>query len=1013
MFEQELCKIAWDRDVRISNHVPRHLLVELFSESMVKNKLPKKAGALRMKIAKEAAERSEGMFLWIKLLENEISPEQNAKELSQTVIEMPSGISEAYIREVEKIVQLSPKHQDKALKILRWILFAVRPLRVKELAEALIVSGNEEFHEYPHDLLPDAWTDSFVDEDYVNGMILGRCGSLLELRSSFRDDSLADHTVHFVHFSVKEYLSSLAATDPLAGALGLVNATSEEIRLSKICLRYLTLDVFKEIPPDTDIYPFLSYAAWAWYFHGYFRKPLPSQDIAQWTQKVFDPSHSNWKVWTPVLEAELVDPEHQDWNLATVTSSSHSEETADSSDEEGYEKLDPGLIPYTPNESPLLASVQNPIYYASLLGLREVLKWLEEQGLDYCCGGGRFGFPLQTAVTRNQVEVVTHLLDRHVDVSQKGGQYGSAVVAAAAVSTPEIVQILLDGGADVNSTDDRGWTAIHQASKRGSKEIVDILHDRGAQIDAVTDFGSTAISLACRNGNADVVSILVSKGADLKLANKNDEMPLHVAIMNKQEDLACTLLSEGAPIERRTSQGWTPLILASANACRQVCKKLLELKADVNFRFQYSWTILHQAVAARDTVIVKDLLEAGADVTHLDDDGSTPLHIAAINGDQEVMNLLLDYRASVEQAADGDFSVPFVAIHAGKLAGLELLLERGALVNCIHESSQATLFDTAMRMKYGDIAQFLVIHGCFQTRNATSTPTKLQPRVTVADQPKENIIMMAFSNDMEAIKSLFQVKNGTVLPPDDLSEALCVAAACGFANIVTLLLENGTKASQRDVNGRTALHHAVYNNHKDVASILVEEGASLSVEDDIGSTPVDLAVSKGLEALSFIQHYIRDLTLSIKRRPSLLEYTKDQGRATTSSIRKAISGTWEGHYEYLTWERDRKDSFSMMIPAPPEYGPVDDYCTFSNEDNENTVGKFQYYGFTDEKNVVWFVKLYEHHGWLYRGQLDPQFQTLRETWGVNRKLWFGIFELASSSKTSEVDADRQTVQDIT
>lgn len=75
--------------------------VELFSKSVVNYKLPKKSDDLRMKIAKQAAERSEGMFLWIKLLENEISPDQNAKELSQTVSEMPSRISEAYTREVE------------------------------------------------------------------------------------------------------------------------------------------------------------------------------------------------------------------------------------------------------------------------------------------------------------------------------------------------------------------------------------------------------------------------------------------------------------------------------------------------------------------------------------------------------------------------------------------------------------------------------------------------------------------------------------------------------------------------------------------------------------------------------------------------------------------------------------------------------------------------------------------------------------------------------------------------
>lgn len=991
--------------------------VELFSKNMVQGKLPRKAEDLKVKIAKQAAERSEGMFLWIKLLENEISPEQNAKQLSQTVFKMPSGINEAYTREVEKILSLSPKRKVEALQILRWVLFAVRPLRVKELAEALIVSDIEESHEYPHDSLPDEWRDGFVDEDYVNGLILGRCGSLLELRSSHPSEPLANQTIHFVHFSVKEYLLSLTPTAPLAEALGLVDTKAEEIRLSKICLHYLTLDVFKETPPDTDIYPFLSYAAWAWYFHGYLKSPLPPRDIVQWTQKVFDPSQSNWRVWAPVLEAELLDPDDQGSESETTYSipdredteseemdseEKNGEEIEEPTNEEGLERLDPGLMPHTPTENPLLVTVQNPIYYASLLGLIEVLKWLEEQGLDCCCTGGYFGFPLQAAVARNQLETVTHLLNRHVDVSQKGGPYGSAIVAAGAMSTPEITMLLLDRNADVNSTDTRGWTALHQASKRGSAKIVEILQERGAPIDAVTDFGSTAISLACMNGNTDVVSLLISKGADLQLADKDGKMPLHIAIENGQTDLACQLLDAGAPIDAKVSKGWTPLLLAVAMSSPQVVKKLLQLGADVNCRFKYNLTALHQAASGGNTGIVEDLLKAGAQVAYLDDHDSTPLCTAAIEGHLNVMKLLLDHRADAEQAADGDSRVSFVATEVGNLAALELLLERGALVNRIRESSQTTLFDTAMLNESEDVAEFLVRNGCFQTRSATETTEKMHRRNTLADRPEDKLVMMTFHNDLEAVRSFVQDRHGTAIRQDELDEALRVAAACGFVNIVTLLLENGASLGRKDVNGRTALHHAVFNWHEDVAYVLIEEGASLSVEDDIGSTPVDGAVSKGMQALSFIQRSMRELTLSIKRRPSLIEYKEHRGvSGKPLHIRKAISGAWEGHYEYLAWQRDRKDPFSIVIPAPSDHGPVVDDCAFSNE-GADMVGKFLYHGFIDEKNVVWFVKLYETLGWLYRGELDLQLQTLRGTWGSNRKLWFGSFKLTRSLNSFEV-----------
>jgi hypothetical protein len=111
---------------------------------------------------------------------------------------------------------------------------------------------------------------------------------------------------------------------------------------------------------------------------------------------------------------------------------------------------------------------------------------------------------------------------------------------------------------------------------------------------------------------------------------------------------------------------------------------------------------------------------------------------------------------------------------------------------------------------------------------------------------------------------------------------------------------------------------------------------------------------------------------------------------TVMGARSAISGAWEGHYEYLSWEKGAKDPFSIDVPAKPptELRP----CTFSNK-GEDTVGPFHFHGFVDPAGIVWFVKLYEKLGWLYRGQVQPDKGVFKGTWGLNRKLWFGTFEL--------------------
>ena len=70
---------------------------------------------------------------------------------------------------------------------------------------------------------------------------------------------------------------------------------------------------------------------------------------------------------------------------------------------------------------------------------------------------------------------------------------------------------------------------------------------------------------------------------------------------------------------------------------------------------------------------------------------------------------------------------------------------------------------------------------------------------------------------------------------------------------------------------------------------------------------------------------------------------------------------------------------------------------FTNENCEDKYGNFQIHGLVDAIGIVWFVKLYSHHGWLYRGRLDSDLRTFKGTWGSYRKLWYGTFELRRSS----------------
>lgn len=123
--------------------------IEYCSLDMIYTRLANKPSELKANLASEVAEKSDGMFLWLHLLSREIDPGENSKGLRNIVSEMPAGINETYERDLEKVQNLNSAQKARAIAILRWILSALRPLTVRELAEAIAATVDESAGSYP------------------------------------------------------------------------------------------------------------------------------------------------------------------------------------------------------------------------------------------------------------------------------------------------------------------------------------------------------------------------------------------------------------------------------------------------------------------------------------------------------------------------------------------------------------------------------------------------------------------------------------------------------------------------------------------------------------------------------------------------------------------------------------------------------------------------------------------------------------------------------------------------
>ena len=967
------------------------------SSDMVNTRLANKSEQLRLDLASEAARKSDGMFLWLHLLSGELDPGENSKRLRNIVSEMPLEINETYERDLEKVKHLKPAQKARALAILRWIVFALRPLTVRELAEAIAMTADDTPDTYPYDDLPDMWEHGYVDEQYVNSYIRRSCGSLVELRGHGDNKSLALHTVHFVHFSVKEYLlrsDDINNDQCRLEKICFPDGGKEHNRLAQLCLQYLCYDVFGEKERFRDgqrilVYPFLAYAARSWWIHAQHDHPV-SEDIMPWAQKLFDPSTSNWILWSKVFEGEL---EIEDEKVDVAAEGMG----VDGEDHEA--EGESGLLKPSDEDSAVTSEDQidrsgrsdneaSPIYYAALLGFTDLVKALQSQGFSCNRAGGIYGFPLQAAVRNAHQETVEYLVTQNIDVNQRGGRYSLAICAAAALGLNRIMDILIGAGADRSGEDSMGRNCLHLACKQGARATVKPLLEAGLDPMKHARTGKTPFYEAVESGDHVIVSWLLEAGADVDDLNQRGIPALRRAVSLGHEEVVRELIGRHADVNKAGLGGFTCLHEAVFQEHLAIVHILLANSADINAQDSYGWTPLGLSIADGTFEISQLLVDRGAHIRTSTDDGWTPLHIAAEKSKDNVMALLLENGAEVDAETSSSYTSLFIAIWAHSLPCVTMLLAHGASITHTNNMGN-TVLDEAAGAGDKEIIRCLLDHGALDhpptddvhESDATLRQTR-EP--TLAVQLAEVLL----SKDEESA-SQFISSHAPAWSRSDLNVSLQICCLFNASSLIEVLLERGANIATHTDNKRSLLHFAAVNGSLESIKKLTEHGANVLTMDSSGYTPVDLCVAHGLPNIEAISYLIES--------GALVDVGNEQDRPSVMSDGSTLEGCWQGTYTYHSWNKGTVEPTTLDISfgtSPPTSG----FPSWKYNDKDEA-GEFAVLGHLLTNNNIRFVKLYESCGWLYLGTFDPVGLTIHGTWGSSLPVRHGSFELKKTDSS--------------
>lgn len=533
--------------------------VQLYARSIVNKKLHNRDETTKNEIASRLADRCNGKFLWVKLQEPSLRSGKNRKQIGAIIDSTPAALEQIYDRDWQKLRNLPPEESSRAVSLLRWVAFARRPLTISEITEAILVTDS------CGDIVDDM--PYSMDQEYVDGEILGLCGSLIEIRSATLDSSIESMTVHLAHFSVKEFfinkISAMGRETGVNEGLHISNEAEQNGILATSCLRYLNLPGVwqsdQDVSVGTERY-FLDYAVNSWYEHAAQCKP-GSIGVVRLTNAFFDEQNGAWKFWRKCYCAESYDKNR--WSLLHFATLFRLTATVQF------------LIKHrTCNIDEQTSDNESALYISCRLGDAETAEVLLNAGADMSITDIRGHVPILTACLSGHVNVVRLLLENAADINSITLDGYTSLHLACVYGYVEIVELLISYGADLCATTEAKWTPLYLASHSGHLEVVKLLLEHEVAREE-TERVLSPLMGACRAGCYNVAKFLLENGSNVMAVDIYDQTALHMASSYGHVDIVRLLLEHGCPMDAVNGLGRSAFYCACAEGKDEVVEFLI------------------------------------------------------------------------------------------------------------------------------------------------------------------------------------------------------------------------------------------------------------------------------------------------------------------------------------------------------------------------------------------------------------------------------------------------------
>ncbi|XP_063307399.1 transient receptor potential cation channel subfamily A member 1 isoform X1 [Pelobates fuscus] len=471
---------------------------------------------------------------------------------------------------------------------------------------------------------------------------------------------------------------------------------------------------------------------------------------------------------------------------------------------------------------------QSPLHLAIQLHHNSIVEELANHATTQIDIEGDLGnTPMMLACYKDNHEALSLLIKRGAKICKQNKLGYYPVHLTACSGSIKCLELILKKGQEVgytiegmiNFTDNEKSSPLHIAVQNGGLEMVKACIGYGAKIDLkqVND-NATALHFASTQGATEIVKFMISsyKGDKnvIDLPDGNNETPLHKSALFDHVELAEYLLSMGANIDSLDNEMRTPLVLATSCSAWNTVNFLLAKGADVKLTDNYGRNFLHLTVLQSGGLknINSDFLQMEhikALVSDEDSEGCTPLHYACRQGVPNSVNNLLGLNVSLYSKSKNKQSALHFAASYGRINTCQRLLRfvsDARLLNDAEEKGMTPLH-LAAESGHEKIVFMLLKRGA----------------LLLSDYRGWTALHYAAAGGYtRTMKTILETSIGLIDKADkEKNTALHLAAREGHAKAVGLLLERGASVTL-NMNGASFIHDAIRHGRKDVVFVSIQ-----------------------------------------------------------------------------------------------------------------------------------------------------------------------------------------------